>query len=39
MGSFVISLHRLLTETFILLDDSDRQTLGQHNLSDKILYA
>lgn len=34
-----VALHQLLTEIFILLDISDRQTLGQHNLSIRQFYT
>ncbi|MBN1992302.1 MAG: MarR family transcriptional regulator [Anaerolineae bacterium] len=41
MESASITLYRLLTEVFILLDDADRRALRQHNLSIRqfnILY-
>lgn len=39
MDSSAVTLHQLLTEIFILLDISDRQTLGQHNLSIRQFYT
>jgi DNA-binding MarR family transcriptional regulator len=41
MGTNFMTLYRLLTEVFVLLDDADRRLLRQHNLSIRqfnILY-